>query len=515
MLRNQLRKLRYALGNPKLLAFVPVGILSAYLYGGEIALVVVSVLLPGLAALAISFREPISTSHKHDPITGLITRDGLVDWVERAIPRAARNDSQTAVIMVAIDNLDMIEHRFGRDMQDKVVREAVKRLKALIRDEDVIARVGVFLAIGLDNVRIPETESLTIFGDRIKRAFEDPFSDGPTRTYCSVSLGMAAEAHVKLPSGANIVAGAQRASELALVEEPGSIRFYNDGLSSEEALVRTTARELNNALETSEIFAWFQPQVRASDNKVVGFEALARWDHPERGLVSPASFLPDIEKAGLSQRLAEVILKQAMMALNVWDTAGYEVPSVSVNFSAEELRNPRLPDYIRWELDRHGVEPERLVVEVLESVVAKPGEDVITRTLTALSRIGCRIDLDDFGTGFTSFLNIRRFFVDRIKIDRSFVNKIDTDESQLTMFSALLAFGNKLGIDTLAEGVESDAELETLRKLGCKDMQGYAISRPLPLGETMLWLEEKGAFSTHNGSSSFASSELRMTKRDK
>ena len=133
-------------------------------------------------------------------------------------------------------------------------------------------------------------------------------------------------------------------------------------------------------------------------------------------------------------------------------------------------------------------------MEVLESVISESSEDVITRTLTALSRIGCRIDLDDFGTGFTSFANIRRFYVDRIKIDRSLVNKIDSDEDQLSMFSALLAFGEKLGIETLAEGVETEEEAKTLRELGCKDMQGYAISRPLPLGETMLWLENRGAF---------------------
>ncbi len=506
MLRNPYRKFRYSLGNPKLLAFVPVSILSAFLIGGEIALVAVSVVLPGLVAMAISFRDPTPSIQDRDPVTGLMSRNGLVDWVERAMPRAARDNCQAAVIVVAIGDLELIAHRFGKDMQDKVVCEAVKRLEALLRDEDVVARLGTTLAIGLDNVRIPETESLTIMGQRIKRAFEEPFSDGPTRTYCSISLGVAAEAHVKLPSGANLVAGAQRASELALVEEPGSIRFYNDGLTSADVLVRTTARELSSALETSEIFAWFQPQVRVTDDKVIGFEALARWDHPDRGLVAPASFLPDIEKAGLSQRLAEVVLKQAMMALNVWDTAGYDVPSVSVNFSAEELRNPRLADFVRWELDRHGVAPERLVVEVLESVVAESSEDVITRTLTSLSRIGCRIDLDDFGTGFTSFLNVRRFFVDRIKIDRCFVNKIDSDEAQLAMFSALLAFGNKLGIETLAEGVESQEEIETLRALGCKDIQGYAISRPLPLGETMLWLEEKGAFISHTNGSALLSS---------
>ena len=135
------------------------------------------------------------------------------------------------------------------------------------------------------------------------------------------------------------------------------------------------------------------------------------------------------------------------------------MPAVSVNFSSEELKNPRLPDYVRWELDRHGIAPERLVVEVLESVVSNTNDDVVTRTLDALARIGCRIDLDDFGTGFTSFINIRKFSVDRIKIDRSLVNQIDCDEQQLAMFSALMAFGQKLGVSTLAEGVETVGEI--------------------------------------------------------
>ena len=259
-----------------------------------------------------------------------------------------------------------------------------------------------------------------------------------------------------------------------------------------EALAdHNVARELNNALDTSEIFAWFQPQVRTSDGKVVGFEALARWDHPERGVVTPNNFLPDIVKAGLSQRLAEVVLKQSLVALNTWDAAGFEIATVSVNFSNDELRNPRLPDYIRWELDRHSIAPERLVVEVLETVVSESREDVVSRTLTALSRIGCRIDLDDFGTGMTSFMSIRRFDVDRIKVDRSLVNKIDSDPEQHAMLSAILAFSDRLGIETLAEGVETLDEADALASLDCGAMQGYAISRPMPLGETLLWLEDK------------------------
>ncbi len=500
MANKHFKKLGTLIGDPKILAFVPLLALLGYVAGGMTALIAVAISLPVLIAVAGGFKRDYGHSHDRDPLTGLIMRDGLIDWVERALPRAARNGCQVAVISITIDDLDTIEARFGRAMHDKVVVEAIARLKQHLRDEDVIARFGQALAIGLDNVRMPENESLMLLAQRFQTAFEDPFSDGPTRTYCSISLGIAAESHVKTSSGANIVAGAQRASELAIVSGAGSVRFYSGGLSSDEALNRNTARELNNALETNEIFAWFQPQLRAADGKVIGFEALARWDHPERGLVSPASFLPDIEKSGLSQRLAEVILKQSLMALNTWDAAGFDVPAISVNFSADELKNPRLPDYVRWELDRHEIAPERLVVEVLESVASACSEDVVTRTLHALSRIGCRIDLDDFGTGFKSFVNIRRFDVDRIKIDRSLVNQIDRDEGQHAMFSALLAFGEKLGIDTLAEGVETEGEVETLKALGCRDMQGYAISRPMPLGETMLWLEEQGELRAEDAS---------------
>lgn len=353
-----------------------------------------------------------------------------------------------------------------------------------------MARLGEGFAIGIRNLRPPETENLMLVASRLQTVCEEPFSEGPTRTYCTLSLGLAAQSHVKGGTGANVVAGAQRAGELAQASTPGAVRIYSEGLSSDAGHERDMARQLANALETGEIFAWFQPQVRTQDGRVIGFEALARWDHPDRGLVAPASFLPDIEKAGLSQRLAEVVLKQSLLALNMWESAGFDAPAVSVNFSSEELRNPKLPDYVRWELDRHGIAPERLVIEVLESVVAEAGENAISRTLIALSRMGCRIDLDDFGTGFTSFASIRRFDVERIKIDRSLVSNIDNDEGQCRTLSALLAFSQELGVAALAEGVETEGEVATLQRLGCRDMQGYFIARPMPLGETLVWLED-------------------------
>ena len=481
-----------SLGNAHLLALVPILSLGAYWAAGEMALIAIALALPlVIAALEFFGRNELLRPVETDPLTGFILRDGLIDWGDRMARVVERSDRQIACIVMAIDDLDVLEERFGRSMRDAVLAETAERLKRIKRDEDVLARLGDGFALGLMNVRAPETENLLMLAQRLQTVADEPFSDGPTRTYCSISMGIAAQSHVRNGTGANVVAGAQRAAELATVSVPGAIRVYSEGLSAERAHERDVARELSNALESGEIFAWFQPQLRTDSGKITGFEALARWEHPDRGMVSPASFLPDIEKAGLSQRLAEVILKQSLMALNAWDAAGFQVPTVSVNFSTEELRNPRLADYILWELDRHQIEPERLCVEVLESVMAEQGDDTITNTLSSLSKIGCRVDLDDFGTGFTSFINIRRFSVGRIKLDRSLVSHLDRDTEQKKMIAALLAFSSELGIETLAEGVETEDELATLLELGCEEMQGYVAARPMSLGESFLWLEDK------------------------
>lgn len=489
-LNKSIEKATRRVSGPKFLAFVPLLTLAAYQMGGELALVVSTIVLSGGLAIVWHLRSQSAWSFgETDALTGTIMRDGLIQWADTAIPISAKSNREVAIIALVIDDLDELEERFGREMRNKVVEDTAARLRNFVRDEDIVARVSPGFAIGLKNVRAPETENLLQLSRRLQSMFDDPFSDGPARTYCSVSIGVASECHIKGTGGATLLAGALRACELAAISGPGSIRVYSEGLISARASERDQAREISNALETGEIFAWFQPQIDANSGTVTGFEALARWEHPERGLIAPGGFLDDVDRAGLSQRLAEVILKQSLSALNAWDAAGFNVPRISVNFSNDELRNPRLPDYVRWELDRHNIEANRLVVEVLESVVAETSEDVISRTLNALSRIGCLIDLDDFGTGFTSFINIRRFNVSRIKIDRSIVSQVDRDTDQFKMVSALFAFSTELGIETLAEGVETQAEAETLQTIGCQELQGYHISRPMPLGETLLWLE--------------------------
>lgn len=483
------RDLKLAISGPHMLAFIPLFTLGAYWAAGEMALFATAIILPiFLAALRHVASE--SNIGERDGLTGLMLRDGLIDWLAWRMTKAARTNSHPSVIIVSIDGLDALEERFGRIMRTTILQETADRINGFVRQEDVVARIGDGFAIGLSSVREPETENLLQLSRRLQAVFDNPISEGPTRTYTTISLGVAADTHVKNLNAANLVAAAQRASELAALSGSGSIRVYSEGLASSTAHNRDIARDLNNALETGEIYAWFQPQVKTKDGGIIGFEALARWENAERGLVSPASFLPDIEKAGLSQRLSEVMLKQSLLALNAWDAAGFDVATVSVNFSSDDLRNPRLPDYVRWELDRHELAPNRLVVEVLENVVAESSEDVISRNLTSLSKIGCRIDLDDFGTGCTCLMNIHRFNVNRIKLDRCMVRHVDREQQPLKMVSALLAFAENLDIDVLAEGVETKEEVATLLELGCETMQGYAAARPMPLGDTLNWLED-------------------------
>jgi diguanylate cyclase (GGDEF)-like protein len=484
------RDLKRAMSGPHMLGFIPLFTLGAYWAAGEIALITMAIAIPIILATLRQMGSE-NWSGERDGLTGLMLREGLIDWLEWRMSKSVRNNTYPSVMVISIDGLDALEERFGRMMRTSVLQETAERLNGFIRQDDVVARIGDGFAVGFSFVREPQTENLLQLSRRMQSIFDDPVSEGPTRTYTTISIGICADSHIKNLTAGNLMAGAQRASELAALSGSGSIRVYSEGLASAAVHNRDMARDLSGALETGEIHAWFQPQVTTKEGQVTGFEALARWESADRGLISPASFLPDIEKSGLSQRLAEVMLKQALLALNAWDAAGFIVPSVSVNFSNDDLRNPRLPDYVRWELDRHNLSPDRLVIEVLESVVAESSEDVITRTLTSLAQIGCRIDLDDFGTGFTSLMNIHRFNATRIKLDRTLVRHVDKEEHPLKMVSALLAFAEQLDIDVLAEGVETEEEMATLVQLGCEVIQGYVAARPMPLGDTLNWLEER------------------------
>jgi len=254
--------------------------------------------------------------------------------------------------------------------------------------------------------------------------------------------------------------------------------------------LHSLSAEVAAALENGQIRPYFQPQVCADSGEIAGFEALARWEHPENGVVLPGLFLQAIENNGNSERLSEVILFHSLSALKSWDAAGFRISGIGVNFSSDELRNPKLVEKIKWEVDRFDIAPNRLTIEILENVVSDHDDDIITRNIRSLAAQGFSIDLDDFGTGHAAIANIRRFSVNRLKIDRTFITRIDSDPEQQVMTSAIIRLAESLGLETLAEGVETVAEHQCLANIGCQYIQGFGIARPMPFEDTITWLHQ-------------------------
>ncbi|MCB5411561.1 EAL domain-containing protein [Pseudogemmobacter faecipullorum] len=238
-------------------------------------------------------------------------------------------------------------------------------------------------------------------------------------------------------------------------------------------------KRLVDALKNDEIRPWFQPQIDCVTGAVSGAEALVRWQDPLRGLILPGAFLPAIESHDLGAELSEVVLHQALGALVSWDAAGLHVPTIAVNFTGSDLRAAGLPERVRRELQHFGLTPGRLVIEVLETVCAMGEGDQLINNLLRLEAMGCGIDLDDFGTGYASFASLRRMPVHRLKIDGAYVQQIDQDRELQKMMAAILSMARELGLETLAEGVETRGEQDCLAAMGCGFLQGYGIARPM------------------------------------
>jgi EAL domain-containing protein (putative c-di-GMP-specific phosphodiesterase class I)/GGDEF domain-containing protein len=479
------RTVRAALVGPQLAAFLPALALGLYWYGGEGLLLFFALVFPGLLALTGLLTQGGERRGRRglDPVTGLPGRPALL----AAIDRAAQGG--LVCLVFEIDDLASLRARYGQDSVERILRQSADRLRAMLRVDDLVVSLapGRFAAAVGKTARV-DLEVMIQLATRMQAAIAAPISLDRARILITASAGFALPGRVAEPTGAALLAAAEAALDEAQRSGPGSVRAYTAGMRPNRGAEDPIAAEVLRALDEGEIEPWFQPQISTDTGALTGFEALARWNHPDRGYIQPAAFLPAINAAGAGERLGEVILFKSLAALRDWDKIGLNVPQVAVNLSADELRNPKLYEKIRWELDRFDIDPGRLALEILEDVVAGAEDDTATRTIAALSRLGCRIDLDDFGTGHASIVNIRRFGVHRIKIDRSFVTNVDTDRDQQNMIAAILTMAERLGVDTLAEGVESVGEHAMLAQLGCGHVQGHSIARPMPFADTAAWI---------------------------
>lgn len=487
-------RLREAFLGPQALAFLPALCLAAYWFGGEQLLIVCALLVPAVLA-SFTGLTPYSRSReapeqaRRDGLTGLPLSESLISALDSSLSMDDPLGRKTACLVLEIDDFDALKTQFGDAASEDVIRICADRLKGALRDQDKVVRLGVErFGVAFAPMRHVDLEKMIQLASRLQAVLSEPVSIHATRVHLTASIGFCLPNRAPKPTGQAFLDAALLALTEAHHTGPGAMRSYTPARQPLTLGDGKQIGDLEGALEQGQIVPWFQPQLSTDTGEVSGMEALARWEHPDQGLIPPGQFMPLIEDLGLTERLSEVILFHALMAVKTWDKAGYKVPYVAVNFSPMDLANPKIVDKVCWELDRFELDPSRLSVEILENVIASSDDDMITRNIWALKDIGCRIELDDYGTGHASLANIRRFAVDRIKIDRSYVARCDLDRDQQTMLSAILTMAERLQLTTLAEGVETIGEHAMLAQLGCDHVQGFSISRPLPFGQTLEWM---------------------------
>ncbi len=464
----------------QLVALAPVLGVLAYWSGGEVALSALAAALP-LAVLTRRMgaraAQPVAMS------------DQVIARLDQTLAEIAAKGGATGCIVIQFDDPGQLADRLGRARQCEVLAACIARLRGALRPDDMLFPMeDGSLAVALSATPRLDAEIMVRLSARLHLVVQQPLqlSDGPVQVTCSIGFCHAQQ--LRQPSGRSLLDAAQVAGDEAARHRPGAIRGYSDDLARVRADRDALRAGFSQAVDRGEIRAWFQPQLSTDSGEVSGIEALVRWHHPDRGLLAPGAFLPAIEGSDLMELLGQTMLTQALSTLSELDRKGLRVPTVAVNFSAQELRDPQLPDRLRWTLDRFQLAPSRLTVEVLESVVAGDGDEVIASNISRIAAMGCGVDLDDFGTGNASITAIRRFALNRLKIDRSFVREVDQNRDQQKLVTAILSLAERLGLETLAEGVETPGEHALLAQLGCGHVQGYVIAKPMPAEELSTWL---------------------------
>jgi diguanylate cyclase (GGDEF)-like protein len=492
---STLKRLRQAalpiLTGPAVLAFLPALTLGAFWFWGETALVIVSLGLPLLfVATGIIGQWPVNTGLPRDSVTGLLLRDGFDATLEQVFADTKTGLRRSACFIVELDDLPEAEARYGQASTDLIVRRTGERILSAMRDGDTVARIGDGrFAICLAPVRQLDLELCLQMAGRVQGMVEDPISVDGLSVYVSCSIGFSQRSQIDASQAMGWLDASMQALTDAKLYGPSGIRSFSKEIHARTQTRNDLKDDAIKALENGQIQPWYQPQISTDTGKITGFEALARWIHPTHGVIPPGEFLAILERAGLMERLGQTITYHALTALKAWDAAGVDVPQVGLNFSSEELRNPGLVDRLKWELDRFDLTPNRISVEILETVMTDTPDDAILRNIRELGHLGCHIELDDFGTGHASIASIRRFSVSRIKIDRSFVMKSDRDPEQQRLIGAILTMAERLELETLAEGVETVGEHALLAQLGCDHVQGFGIGRPMPFDDTMNWIK--------------------------
>ncbi|AWO92762.1 MULTISPECIES: bifunctional diguanylate cyclase/phosphodiesterase [Bradyrhizobium] len=423
----------------------------------------------------------ISHMARHDALTGLPNRVLFHEQLEQGLRRTGSGD-QLAVLCLDLDHFKDINDSLGHPIGDALLKEVGRRLKATVGESDTVARLGGDEFAVVQIGRSEEAAARCLAG-RLVEVISAPYEIDDHQIVIGVSIGIS----LSPQDGSNadeLLKNADLALYRAKADGRGTYRFFETGMDARAQARRLLEMDLRAALQRDEFQPYYQPIRDVASGRVVVFEALLRWNHPQRGLIAPINFIPLAEETGLIVQLGEFVLRSACTDAATWP----DDVDVAVNLSPVQFRNPNLIASVTAALTVSGLPARRLELEITESVLLQNSEATLT-TLHELRVMGVRISLDDFGTGYSSLSYLRSFPFDKIKIDRSFVSELATREDSMAIIRAVTGLGRSLGIVTTAEGVENDAQLELLRREGCTQAQGYLFSKPRPASDVALMLE--------------------------
>jgi diguanylate cyclase (GGDEF)-like protein/PAS domain S-box-containing protein len=412
----------------------------------------------------------------HDALTDLPNRALLNDRIAQAVSLAERNRTQAAVMFLDLDRFKTVNDSLGHSVGDKLLREVSSRLKSCMRASDTVSRLGGDeFVILMPNVTDPEDVAVT--AQKVLDAVARPYNIDDHELVSTPSVGIS----VYPGDGADVdtlLRNADAAMYHAKETGRNNYQFFTQDMNARALERLSLERSLRRALVRDELRLHYQPQYNIADGRMVGMEALIRWQHPEHGLVLPEQFIQFAEESGLILPIGDWVLKEACRQNRAWQDAGLPRLGVSVNISALQFHQPDFVDTVHRALTGTGLEARHLQLEVTESIIMNDIERV-NESLERLKDMGLELTIDDFGTGYSSLSYLKRFPIDRLKIDKSFVQDVTTDSDDEAIIGAIIALTRKLGLRTIAEGVETREQLEFLRDQGCDEVQGFLLSKPL------------------------------------
>ena len=426
----------------------------------------------------------------HDPLTQLPNRHFLLEQLSQVLALARRRRGRAAVLFVNLDHFKTVNDSLGHHAGDQLLCNVAERLRQGVRDADVVARLGgdEFVVV-LTDVNAPEDAAAV--ADKLLASMHGVFTLGQVPLTVSPSIGISLFPE-HAATGDALLRCADAAMQHAKESGRGNRQFYTHSMESSAIDVLQHERLLRQAIVENAFVLHYQPQIRLADGSLQGLEALVRWRHPQRGLVGPDEFITFSESRGLISPIGRWVMREACRQLKAWQDEGLAMVPVAVNLSALEFRQRDVAGEIATVLSETGLASRYLEIELTESVLMHQTGQA-TDTLNALTALGISISIDDFGTGYSSLAYLKRYPIDKLKIDRSFVMDTPGNADDVAIVTAIVQMGRSLQIKTVAEGVETQAQVALLRELGCDMIQGFVVREPMDAADLAVWMRTRPA----------------------